>query len=53
MQNKTYVTLDVKNNKTIIHYFNAPNLKTAKKFYYNAISLNKWQRIIKNTFINY
>jgi hypothetical protein len=54
MQNeikKTYVAFnDLYKGKEEIIYFNAPNLLKARKWYANAITLENWNKIVKQNF---
>jgi len=54
MQNEiknTYVAFnDLYKGKEEIVYFNAPNLLKARKWYANAITLEQWNKIVKQNF---
>jgi hypothetical protein len=48
---KKYVAFDdLYKGKEHIIYFTAPNLSTARKWYANAITLKKWNKIVKENF---
>lgn len=48
---KIYVAFDdLYKGKEQVIYFNAPNLSTARKWYVNAITLEKWNEIVKENF---
>lgn len=41
---------DLYKGKEEIVYFNAPNLSKARKWYANAITLEQWNKIVKQNF---
>ena len=41
---------DLYKGKEQIVYFNAPNLSKARKWYANAITLEQWNKIVKQNF---
>jgi hypothetical protein len=41
---------DLYKGKEEIVYFNAPNLLKARKWYANAITLEQWNKIVKQNF---
>jgi hypothetical protein len=41
---------DLYKGKEQIVYFNAPNLLKARKWYANAITLEQWNKIVKQNF---
>ena len=48
---KTFVAFnDLYKGKEEIIYFNAPNLLKARKWYANAITLEQWNKIVKQNF---
>ena len=48
---KTFVAFnDLYKGKEEIVYFNAPNLSKARKWYANAITLEQWNKIVKQNF---